>query len=99
MLIGVPAETENGESRVAATPETIKKLVAQGHQVRVQSGAGIGASVTDAAFADAGAELGRLKTANQGVIQIFGDSGGDYDDSSSRVKRLRVVSTFEYELN
>jgi hypothetical protein len=49
--------------------------------------------------ADAGAELGRLKTANQGVIQIFGDSGGDYDDSSSRVKRLRVVSTFEYELH
>lgn len=47
---------------------------------------------------DAGAQLGRLKSANQGVIQIFGDSGGDYDDSSSRIKRLRVVSTFEYEL-
>ena len=47
MLIGVPAETAAGESRVAATPETVKKLVAQGHAVRVQSGAGLRASVTD----------------------------------------------------
>ena len=57
MLIGVPAETENGESRVAATPETIKKLIAQGHQVKVQTGAGRGASVTDEAYVEAGAEL------------------------------------------
>ncbi|HMN57892.1 MAG TPA: hypothetical protein PKE15_11660, partial [Ottowia sp.] len=35
MLIGVPAETAAGESRVAATPETVKKLVAQGHAVSV----------------------------------------------------------------
>lgn len=48
--------------------------------------------------ADAGAQLGKLRSANQGVIQIFGESG-DYDDSSSRIKRLRVVSTFEYQLD
>jgi hypothetical protein len=48
--------------------------------------------------AEAGATLGRLKSANQGVIRISGDDGGDFDDGSSRVKRLRVVSTFEYEL-
>ncbi|QIM47986.1 SIMPL domain-containing protein [Pusillimonas sp. DMV24BSW_D] len=46
---------------------------------------------------DAGASLGPLKYANQGVIQIFGE-GVDYDDPSSQVKRLRVVSTFEYQL-
>ncbi len=46
---------------------------------------------------DAGASLGRLQAANQGVIQIFGESA-DYDDKSSRIKRLRVVSTFEYQL-
>ena len=40
MHIGVPLETHAGETRVAATPETIKKLIAQGHQVTVQSGAG-----------------------------------------------------------
>jgi H+-translocating NAD(P) transhydrogenase subunit alpha len=57
MLIGVPLETAQGESRVALTPETAKKLKAQGHTIKVQSGAGVGASVTDAAYAAAGAEI------------------------------------------
>ena len=48
--------------------------------------------------AEAGAQLGPLKNANQGVIRITGDDGNDFDDGSSRTKRLRVVSTFEYEL-
>jgi len=48
--------------------------------------------------AEAGAQLGPLKNANQGVIRIAGDDGNDFDDGSSRTKRLRVVSTFEYEL-
>ena len=57
MLIGVPAETQAGESRVAATPETVKKLVALGHELRVQSGAGLAASATDAAYEAAGAKV------------------------------------------
>ena len=57
MLIGVPLETVAGETRVAVTPETVKKLKAQGHVVRVQSGAGVAASVTDAAYEAAGAEI------------------------------------------
>jgi NAD(P) transhydrogenase subunit alpha len=57
MLIGVPAETTAGETRVAVTPETVKKLVTAGHSIRVQSGAGVAASVTDAAYIAAGAEI------------------------------------------
>lgn len=57
MLIGVPLETVAGETRVAVTPETAKKLKAQGHQVRVQSGAGVLASATDEAYAAVGAEI------------------------------------------
>lgn len=57
MQIGVPTETLVGETRVAVTPETVKKLKAQGHTVRVQSGAGTSASVTDDAFVAAGAEI------------------------------------------
>lgn len=57
MLIGVPAETAAGETRVSVTPETAKKLVAQGHAVVVQSGAGLAASVTDAAYEAAGAQI------------------------------------------
>ena len=57
MLIGVPAETTAGETRVAVTPETAKKIIAQGHTVHVQSGAGVAASVTDAAYEAAGAQI------------------------------------------
>ena len=57
MLIGVPLETAAGETRVAVTPETAKKLKAQGHTVRVQSGAGVAASATDEAYVAAGAEI------------------------------------------
>ena len=63
MLIGVPAESMAGENRVAATPETVKKLKAQGHTLQVQSGAGIAASVTDAAYEAAGAQVVDAATA------------------------------------
>jgi NAD(P) transhydrogenase subunit alpha len=57
MRIGVPLETAAGETRVAVTPETAKKLKAQGHRVLVQSGAGVAASATDAAYNAVGAEI------------------------------------------
>lgn len=58
MHIGVPLESRLGETRVSATPETVKKLVMQGHKVTVQSGAGALASITDAAYETAGATIG-----------------------------------------
>ena len=57
MLIGVPLETAAGETRVAVTPETAKKLKALGHALRIQSGAGVAASVTDEAYTAIGAEI------------------------------------------
>jgi NAD(P) transhydrogenase subunit alpha len=58
MKLGVPAETRAGETRVAATPETVKKLTSAGHHtVFVQSGAGTGASLPDDQFAAAGAKI------------------------------------------
>ena len=58
MRIGVPLETRPGETRVAATAETVKKLISQGHQVIIQSGAGVGASLPDAAYEAVGASIG-----------------------------------------
>src|SRR3954463_8229884 len=58
MRIGIPAETRPGETRVAATPETVKKLVSAKHQVIVQSNAGVLSSVTDEAYQAAGAQIG-----------------------------------------
>jgi len=57
MRIGVPAERTAGETRVAVTPETTKKLIAQGHQVGVESGAGVAASVPDSAYSAVGADI------------------------------------------
>jgi NAD(P) transhydrogenase subunit alpha len=57
MLIGVPAEINDGETRVAITPETAKKLIALGHTIRVQAGAGVAASVIDEAYVAIGAEI------------------------------------------
>jgi len=47
---------------------------------------------------DAGASLGELKNANQGVIRVLDDDGSDMDSGRTLGKRLRVVSTFEYTL-
>ena len=57
MNIGVPLESFAGETRVAATPETVKKYTAQGHTVHVQSGAGSRASIPDEAYRLAGAVI------------------------------------------
>src|SRR2546423_10487215 len=56
MRVGVPAEPRAGETRVAATPETLKKLAAK-NEVRVQAGAGAGASIRDGDYEAAGARL------------------------------------------
>jgi NAD(P) transhydrogenase subunit alpha len=57
MRLAVLSETRADETRVAATPETIKKLVGLGLHVAVQAGSGMGASIPDAEFAAAGAEI------------------------------------------
>ncbi|HLY33118.1 MAG TPA: Re/Si-specific NAD(P)(+) transhydrogenase subunit alpha [Jatrophihabitantaceae bacterium] len=58
MLIGVVRESKAGETRVAATPATVKQLIALGYDVVVEAGAGARASLADDAFAEAGARLG-----------------------------------------
>ena len=55
MRIAVPRETDAGESRVAATPETIKKYKSLGAEVAVARGAGIASGIPDAEFEVAGA--------------------------------------------
>ena len=57
MKIAIPTETQAGESRVAASPDTVKNYIKKGAEVWVQSGAGRGASISDDAFAAAGAKI------------------------------------------
>jgi NAD(P) transhydrogenase subunit alpha len=63
MRIGVPLEIRPGETRVAATPETIKKLIAQGHTVVIQKDAGVTASQPDSAYEAVGATIGSASDA------------------------------------
>ncbi len=58
MRIGAPKETEAGETRVAVSPETVKKFIALGAQIVVAKGAGLASGFTDADYAAAGATLG-----------------------------------------
>jgi len=57
MIIGVLKEVLEGEFRVAATPETVKKLITLNHTVYIESNAGIGASITNQMFIDAGGSI------------------------------------------
>ena len=58
MRIGVPLEIRPGETRVAATPETVKKFIGQGHTVIIQKDAGVRASQPDSAYEAVGASIG-----------------------------------------
>ena len=57
MLIGVPKEIKIHEYRVGLIPASVRELVAQGHQVLVETGAGAGIGFPDAAYAAAGATI------------------------------------------
>ena len=58
MIIGIPRESYAGETRVAATPQTVGQLIKLGYSVAVESGAGDASSFSDAAYVEVGAEIG-----------------------------------------
>ena len=58
MIIGIPRESLPGETRVAATPQTIAQLIKLGYEVVVESGAGAASSFSDEAFTEAGGTVG-----------------------------------------
>ena len=68
MRIAVLRERAAGESRVAATPETVKKFIALGAAVAVECGAGLSASIADADYQAAGAELMPEPTVGAGIV-------------------------------
>jgi NAD(P) transhydrogenase subunit alpha len=99
MRIGVPAETRPGETRVAATAETVKKLVAQKHQVVVQSGAGLAASQTDEAYAAAGAAIGSAAEAlgAELVLKVRSPSAGELTQMKRGTVLLGMLEPFHAE--
>lgn len=99
MHIGVPAETVAGESRVAATPETVKKIIAQGHTVHVQSGAGVAASVTDAAYEAVGAHITDAAGAlgAELVLKVRAPSAAELSHMKSGSALVGMLNPFDAE--
>ncbi len=63
MRVGVPREIKVHEYRVGLTPSAVREYVAHGHEVMVQSGAGLGIMASDEAYKKAGAKI--VKTAKE----------------------------------
>lgn len=98
MRIGIPAETRAGETRVAATPETVKKLLTSGHQIFIQQGAGEGASIPDAEYQAAGATLvGADELYAQAEIILKVKAPTDAELSKMRAKTVLVGLLAPYQ--
>jgi NAD(P) transhydrogenase subunit alpha len=95
MRIAVLKETAAGENRVAATPETVAKFIKLGATVAVESGAGAGASIADAAFKDAGAELGTRAATLKGADIVLGVQGPAAKDLAGSAKGAWVAAILD----
>ena len=89
MHLGIPKESLPGETRVAATPETVKKFIAAGHQVTIAQGAGLGANFTDESFTAVGAKMASQADALGAdlVLKVRIPS----DDEAKQMKRGAVL--------
>ena len=83
MIIGIPKESQNFESRVAIAPDTIKKLVKLGHQVYVESNAGMKSSFRNEDYIETGAKI------SDSTNQIY---------SSDIILKINALSNEELEL-
>jgi H+-translocating NAD(P) transhydrogenase subunit alpha len=99
MRIGVPLETTARETRVSVTPETAKKLIAQGHQIFVQSGAGVAASCTDAAYEAVGATITDAATALgcELVLKVRSPNTSELASMSSGQTLVGMLNPFDKE--
>jgi NAD(P) transhydrogenase subunit alpha len=98
MIIGIPRETRAGETRVAATPETVKKLAASGkHSLVVESGAGTLSSIPDADFQAAGARIGSAEEALGGdiVLKVRGPSTDELPRLKPGAMLVGLLNPFE----
>ena len=95
MKIAVLKETAAGETRCAAIPETVKKFIALGADVAIESGAGEGASVPDADFEAAGAKVGSRSDAMKDARIILCVSGPEPDQLKGAEKGALLIGALD----
>jgi NAD(P) transhydrogenase subunit alpha len=84
MIIGIPCESQGGETRVAATPQTVGQLLKLGYSVVVESGAGAASSFADAAYVEAGASVGSAEEALSADIVLKVNAPADEEIAAMR---------------
>ncbi len=97
MKIAVLRETADAENRVAATPETVRKLIGLGAELAIEAGAGAGAAIADAAYAEAGATVAdRAATiaAADLVLGVQGPAVADLPGIKSGAMLAAILSPF-----
>ncbi len=93
MQIGIPTETVVGETRIAATPETVKKLIGAGHSVVIERGAGVKAAYIDSAFEQVGATMtDDAYTGSQLILKVRAPQASEIDKLSANTS---VVAMFD----
>ncbi|MFE0841712.1 Re/Si-specific NAD(P)(+) transhydrogenase subunit alpha [Achromobacter insolitus] len=99
MHIGIPKETRDGETRVAATPETVKKYVGGKHTVVVERGAGTAARYLDEAYEAAGATLGTAQDALGAklVMKVRAPSAAELPQMKSGSVVIGMLDPFDAE--
>ena len=95
MKIAVLKERAAGETRVAATPETVKKLAALGATLAVEEGAGAASAIADADYVDAGAELGTAAAVVKGADLVMGVQAPDLALLKGAAPGAWVAATFD----
>ncbi len=95
MRIAILKEQAAGETRVAATPETVKKFIALGASVAVETGAGAHASITDAAFEEAGASVGKAADTVKGAHIVLGVQAPDASALTGAAPGAMVAAVFD----
>ncbi len=97
MRIGVPLETRANETRVAATPETVKKFISQGHTVIVQNNAGLASSQPDSAYEAVGASIGSAADALGAdiVLKVRAPEANELAQMKSNAVLLGMLDPFD----
>ncbi len=95
LRIAVLKETASGETRVALTPETAKKFIALGATVAIESGAGVSASIPDAAYSEAGAEVGPAAQVVQDADIVMGVQAPEPAALAGAKSGAWVAATFD----
>jgi alanine dehydrogenase len=94
MIIGVPKEIKNNEFRVAITPAGVSEFVARGHEVVVETGAGVGSGIPDETFVEAGARIAADADSTWGPAELVLKVKEPIADEFHRMQPNQVLFTY-----